>query len=111
MATLSHAGSRPVIIYDGAAGPKFDQLFLEGGGGHPVIFSPDGNHWAYCGANGGQWTVMLDGKPLTQGTESVNGGISTESCRLGFTSNSKHLFYTTEVSVTSTESNFPFCDF
>ncbi len=104
VATLSHHGSRQVIIYDGVVGPLFDQLFMEGGGGHPVIFSPDGNHYAYCGAVGGQWTVMLDGKQLTQGTESVNGAISNQSCYLGFTSNSKHLYYTTAASVDASHS-------
>jgi len=108
VATLSHAGSRPVIIYDGVAGPKFDQLFMEGGGSHPVVFSPDGNHWAYCGANGAQWTVMLDGKPLTQGTDSVNGAISSESCRLGFTSNSKHLYFTNAQSSDASHQSYHF---
>jgi hypothetical protein len=101
VATLSHSGSRAVIIYDGVAGPKFDQLFVEGGGGHPVIFSHDGNHWAYCGQQGSNWVVMEDGKELTRGSDTVNGAMGTNSCTLGFTSNSKHLFYTSQVSVES----------
>ncbi len=108
VATLSHNGSRPVIIYDGAVGPQFDQLFMEGGGGHPVIFSLDGNHWAYCGANEAQWTVMLDGKPQSQGTDNVNGGVSTQSCSLGFTSNSQHLFYTSASSTTPSSHTYRF---
>lgn len=99
VATVSHAGSRAVIIYDGVAGPKFDQLFMEGGGGHPVVFSPDGNRYAYCGQQGNQWVVMVDGKELTRGSETVNGAMSTISCTLGFTSNSQHVFYTSTVSV------------
>jgi len=41
VATVSHAGSRVLIIYDGVPGPKFDQLFLQDGA-HGVVFSPDG---------------------------------------------------------------------
>ena len=108
VATFSHHGSRQVIIYDGVTGPQFDQLFLEGGGGHPVVFSPDGEHWAYCGANGTTWVVMVDGKEFTRGTENVNGVISTESCRLGFSSNSKHVFYTTALSVSPSLQSFRF---
>jgi hypothetical protein len=98
VATLSHSGSRPVVIYDGVVGPKFDQVFLQDGA-HPVVFSPDGNHWAYCAATGTQWVVMVDGKQLTQSSETINGAIQPSSCMLGFTSNSKHVFYTSMVSV------------
>ena len=104
VATVSHSGSRPVILYDGVAGPKFDQLFMEGGGGHPVIFSPDSNHWAYCGQQGNNWVVMEDGKELNRGSDTVNGAMSSNSCMLGFTSNSKHLFYTSAVSVDGSHS-------
>jgi hypothetical protein len=108
VATVSHSGSRPVIIYDGVAGPKFDQLFMEGGGGHPVIFSPDGNHWAYCGQQGNNWVVMEDGKELNRNSDTVNGAMSNNSCMLGFTSNSKHLFYTSAVSVDASHSAYHF---
>jgi Tol biopolymer transport system component len=94
VATLSHHGSRAVMIYDGVPGPEFDQIFPNAGQGYAVLFSPDGNHWAYCGAVGSQWTVMLDGKPQTTGTDSLNGAVSNRSCSFGFTSNSKHLYYT-----------------
>ncbi len=104
VATVSHGGSRAVIIYDGVPGPKFDQLFMEGGGGHPVIFSPDGNHWAYCGQQGSTWVVMEDGKELNRSSDTVNGAMSNNSCMLGFTSNSKHLFYTSQVSVDASHS-------
>ncbi len=99
VATVSHAGSRAVIIYDGVAGPKFDQLFMEGGGGHPVVFSPDGTRYAYCGQQGNQWVVMVDGKELVRSSETVNGFMNGDSCRLGFTPNSQHVFYTSSVSV------------
>ncbi len=104
VATLSHAGSRAVIIYDGVVGPKFDQLFMEGGGGHPVVFSPDGTRYAYCGQQGNQWVVMVDGKELTRSSETVNGLMNGDSCRLGFTSNSQHVFYTSAVSVDASHS-------
>jgi hypothetical protein len=91
-ATVSHSGSRPVIIYDGVTGPKFDQLFPEGTGAHPVVYSPDGNHWAYCGAQGSEWVVMRDGKEVFRSSESGGSGL-TGPTNLGFTSNSQHLFF------------------
>jgi WD40 repeat protein len=98
VATLSHSGSRQVIIYDGVVGPKFDQIF---GGGTPsagVVFSPDGNHYAYCGQSGNQYVVMVDGKELVRSTEGRNGVVDWESCKeLNFTPNSKHVFYTSLV--------------
>jgi len=95
VATLSHSGSRAVIIYDGVTGPKFDQLFMEGGGGaSPVVFSPDGNRWACCGQQGNEWVVMVDGKELTRGKAGPSVQINAISCTLGFTSNSKHVYFT-----------------
>lgn len=100
VATNTHNGSRQVIIYDGVEGPKFDQIFQEGPNASvPVIFSPDGNRYAYCGQIGDQWVVMLDGKELGRSSDSANGAISALSCQIGFTSNSKHLYFTTFVSV------------
>jgi hypothetical protein len=56
------SGSRTVVMYDNTAGPKFDRLFPEGNGSSPVIFSPDGKRYAYCGAAGTDWVVMVDCK-------------------------------------------------
>jgi hypothetical protein len=89
VATLSHSGSRQVIIYDGVVGPKFDQIVSQITG---VVFSPDGNRYAYCGQLGNEWVVMLDGKELARGSRST-GPIGQYSCMLGFTSNSKHLYF------------------
>ncbi|HEY6345071.1 MAG TPA: hypothetical protein VIY49_26540 [Bryobacteraceae bacterium] len=86
------SGSRTVAMYDNTAGPKFDRLFPEGNGSSPVIFSPDGKRYAYCGAVGTEWVVMVDGKELTRGKASVEGA-GTLSCQLGFTANSKHIYF------------------
>jgi WD40 repeat protein len=96
VATLSHSGSRQVIIYDGVVGPKFDQIISQITG---VAFSPDGSRYAYCGQLGNEWVVMVDGKELTRGSTSVNGQIGTYSCMLGFTSNSKHVYFTSSESI------------
>src|SRR5579872_5725437 len=91
-ATLAHSGSRVVIIYDGVPGPKFDAL-ISGSAVQPVVFSPDGSRYAYCGQSGNEWVVMVDGKELARGPLSV-GNIGPSNCVLGFTSNSKHVFFT-----------------
>jgi len=97
VATLSHSGSRPVMIYDGVPGPKFDQIFTQGQaltGMAGVIFSPDGNRWAYCGAQGNEWVVMVDGKELARGPGPANGQMGVGYCMmLGFSPNSKHVYY------------------
>ncbi len=89
IATLSHSGSRQVIIYDGVVGPKFDQFTPEAG---PVgaVFSPDGNHYAYCGLSSDHFTVMVDGKEVGSGTETNSG---TLNCTVFFSPNSKHFYY------------------
>jgi len=92
VATASHSGSRQVIIYDGVVGPKFDQLVGQNGV-QSIVFSPDGNRYAYCAQLGNEWVVMLDGKELARGSRST-GAIGPTSCMLGFTSNSKHLYFT-----------------
>ena len=93
VATLSHEGSRIVIIYDGTPGPKFDQVFLQDGA-HGVVFSSDGNHWAYCGAQGQDWVVMRDGQEFVRGHGAANGMVNLNYCHdMHFTSNSKHLYF------------------
>ncbi len=90
--TLSHSGSRGVMIYDGVPGPKFDQFTPEGGGG-PVgaLFSPDGNHYSYCGLSSDHFSVMLDGKEVGTGNETNSGMLN---CSVFFSPNSKHFYYT-----------------
>lgn len=110
VATFSHAGSRPMIIYDGVAGPKFDQIFLQDGA-HGVVFSPDGNHWAYCGAQGQEWVVMRDGQEFLRGHGAANGAVNLGYCHdMHFTSNSKHLYFLQQLDVSniSTPTRFVF---
>lgn len=89
------SGSRQVIVRDGVAGPKFDRLLPSSDSAlnHPVVFSPDGNRWAYCGLQGSEWVVMLDGKELVRQPVPTDGTINFHLCDLSFTRNSKHLFF------------------
>ena len=95
VASKQLSGSRQIIVYDGMAGPKFDRLLQDVNlpGSHPVVFSPDGNHWAYCGIQGSEWVVMLDGKEFVQQPAVDSDKADFRSCDLGFSSNSKHLFF------------------
>ena len=87
-ATLAHSGSRLQIIYDGVAGPVFDTF---GGNQYqPVSFSPDGNHFGYCGIASEQFSVMVDGKQVGGGPQ-VN---SNYTCNVYFSPDSRHFFYT-----------------
>jgi hypothetical protein len=100
IATQENSGSRAVIYYDGVPGPKFDEI-LGGNANNPseprVVFSPDGKRYAYCGRIGDQLVVMVDGKELLRSPESQEGRFNGSSCGLGFTSNSEHLFFISNV--------------
>ncbi len=87
-ATLAHSGSRQQIIYDGVAGPVFDSFASNQY--QPVSFSPDGNHFGYCGIASEQFSVMVDGKQVGGGPQ-VN---SNYACSVYFSPNSRHFFYT-----------------
>jgi hypothetical protein len=95
VAMQSHSGSRIVMVYDGVAGPKFDQIFAQGAttGALGVTFSPDGKRYAYCGRVGSEFVVMVDGKETARGSEG-NPGLSDSSCAISFTPGSKHVYYT-----------------
>lgn len=93
-ATLSHHGSRPVIIYDGVPGPMFDGFVDLRGGNHPIAFSPDGNHFAYCGLMSDHFSVILDGKEVGGGSAMSAGQFN---CTLFFSPNSRHFFFTNRV--------------
>jgi len=97
VATVETDGSRTVVYYDGVEGPKFDEIIPQEGGF--IAFSPDGKRYAYCARAGSQYVVMVDGKELTRSSESQNGSFNTDSCRLGFTSNNKHVYYYNAASV------------
>jgi WD40 repeat protein len=110
VATMSHAGSRVVIIYDGTSGPKFDQIFLQDGA-HGVVFSSDGNHWAYCGAQGQEWVVMRDGQEFLRAAGAANGQVNLNYCHdMHFTTNGKHLYFLSVVDASnvSTPTRFVF---
>src|SRR5580658_5374993 len=47
MATLTRSGSRPVVLYDNAEGPKFDQIIGGQNSQTAFAFSPDGTRYAY----------------------------------------------------------------
>jgi len=92
VATLETEGSRAVVWYDGVEGPKFDEI-LPQNGNYSIAFSPDGNRYAYCARLGNQMVVMLDSKEFTRSSESIDGHYEANNCDLGFTANSKHLYY------------------
>ena len=94
MVTLSHMGSRQVVIYDGMTGPKFDQIIGGGGPTTGVVFSPDGNHWAYTAAQGSEWFVVRDGKEIFRSSDTGGSSDMFGANNLGFTSNSQHFFFT-----------------
>ena len=100
VATLENDGSRAVVYYDGVEGPKFDQILTQAST-DGVVFSPDGNRYAYCARAGNQYVVMVDGKELVRSSESQGGTIVGNNCQLGFTSNNKHVYYFSGVTVTN----------
>ncbi len=99
--TLSNSGSRAVVIYDGVEGPKFDEIL-----NHTAYFSPDGNRYAYCARSGDQYVVMVDGKELVRSSESRDGRFDDTTCKLGFTSNSKHVYYFSRVEASNPPTGF-----
>ena len=95
MATASRSGSRWTVVYDGVPGPKFDQIFPQGMSLTGVIFSPDGNRYAYCGLQGNEVVVMVDGKEMYRDSKTnVQSQINAGSCQLmSFTSSGKHVYF------------------
>jgi len=92
VATIESDGSRAVVWYDGVEGPKFDEI-LPQNGSYNVAFSPDGNRYAYCARLGNQLFVMVDGKELSRSSQTVDGHYDANNCDLGFTVNSRHIYY------------------
>ena len=95
MGAVSHSGSRWTVIYDGVPGPQFDQVFQQGNSLTGLIFSPDGSRYAYCGLQGNEAVVMVDGKELFRDSHTnVQSRIDANSCQqLSFTSNNKHVYF------------------
>jgi WD40 repeat protein len=100
VAAVENSGSRVAVIYDNVAGPKFDEILS---GGSEIAFSPDGSRFAYCGRSGSQFVVMVDGKELVRSSDSFQGQFS---CNLGFTSNSKHVYYLSNYNLANNNSQF-----
>jgi hypothetical protein len=95
VATSENSGSRVVIYYDGVPGPKFDEIIggsISASSDVQIAFSPDGKRYAYCGRLGPEMVVMVDGKELLRTSQSNMGRFDVSSCKLGFTSNSQHVF-------------------
>ncbi|MBZ0165242.1 MAG: hypothetical protein K8I00_00445 [Candidatus Omnitrophica bacterium] len=88
VAYVGMKGTRLFVSYNGTEGPVFDELFTptgqnyycpqkaaaykgtEGGmqgGITPVIFSQDGQHYAYAGRQGEEYVVIHDGKEIARG--------------------------------------------
>ena len=101
-------GSHSVIYFDGVEQPRFDALLLPTGSaytwgtpnvpyvindnsGGPVVFSPDGTHWAYAARQGDNYVVLKDGQQIDSAPYSPSvfgaGGLM-------FSPAGNHLYYT-----------------
>ncbi|HKW63275.1 MAG TPA: hypothetical protein VJN89_12070 [Candidatus Acidoferrum sp.] len=103
VAMVGSNGSRATVIYEGQEGPKFDDILIDH---EPIIFSPDGSRYAYCGRSGKEWVVMVDGKELARSSESWVGEISGKNCSLGFTRDGKHVFWYTSAAKSMSSGEF-----
>jgi hypothetical protein len=96
VAAIAHRGSRMVVLFDGAEGPKFDSIVpTQNGGINLIEFSPDGNRYAYVGRSGNEDVIMVDGKEITRFDEAntvlTPGVFNAQS--IDFTPNSKHFYF------------------
>jgi len=103
-------GSRQGLVYDGADGPRFDQVLGLGGmssGQGKVAWSDDGAHYAYHGKLGQEYVVLVDGKEVTRGPWSaeLQGQGQTPVYQLGFSPGGKH-WYTIIQTRTTGRQNF-----
>lgn len=87
VAWQSTQGSRAVMVVDGVAGPPFDELLLGASGG-TVAFSDDGSRYAYFGRNGGDYSLIVDGKELAHGPYD-----SSRPSALAFSPGGKHVYF------------------
>jgi hypothetical protein len=106
VASVSLKGSRTVVTVDGVAGPQLDQVLTPAGQpyggsnvigvsevgdvGQPVIFSPDGAHFAYAGRIGSDAVIFYDGKEIARGPYNASVLNFGPLC---FSDNGKHLFF------------------
>ncbi len=111
LACVSHKGSRVAVLIDGVAGPKLDQVDMASGApptnGYTsleprtrvIVFSPDGVHCAYCGQQGNEMVVVVDGKELQRLPYKLN---MFSGCPLQFSPGGKHIFYAYDDSTSHT---------
>ena len=90
-------GSRQVLAYDGADGPKFDQvlsLSAQTSGGGRVVWSDDGARYAYHAKLGQEYVVLVDGKEVARGPWSpdLQAQGETPVNDLGFSPGGKHWY-------------------
>ncbi|MGA3068012.1 MAG: hypothetical protein ABSF29_14300 [Tepidisphaeraceae bacterium] len=91
-------GSRFVLYIDGQAGPTFDSMNWTGGasfnssgdwvGTIPVLFTPDGEHYAFCYKDGAQLVIDLDGKEFARISTPQSGSLQMP---LTFSNNGQYL--------------------
>jgi len=81
-------GSRQVLVYDGADGPRFDQVLdlKNQGSGGKVAWSEDGSRYGYHGKLGQEYVIVVDGKEVSRGPWSaeLQGQGRTPVFHLGF---------------------------
>jgi thiol-disulfide isomerase/thioredoxin len=106
VATITMRGSRHVILVDGVAGPLFDQklqingkAFYERNSGMnisgqlpPMVFSADGQRFAYCGRLGDEIVIVVDGKESVRLPNRQHSGLFDQG-PLGFSPGGKHFYY------------------
>lgn len=106
IAVVGANGSRMMVTVDGTAGPVLDQMLLTGGSqfgannsvgvtsteasNMPILFSPDGDHYAYAGRMGNDAVIFYDGKEVTRGP--MNASVLSNG-PLCLSPLGKHLFF------------------
>ncbi len=95
LAAVMLRGSRTVVVHDNVDEPKFEDVVTVANSNARVIFSEDGEHWAYLAKDGDQYVVMADGKPVARGGPWLAPGSQPTVAKLGFTPGSKHVWFTT----------------
>ena len=95
-------GSRQVLVYDGADGPRFDQVLdlKNQGSGGKVAWSEDGSRYGYHGKLGQEYVIVVDGKEVSRGPWSaeLQGQGRTPVFHLGFSPGAKHWYAVIETS-------------
>jgi hypothetical protein len=103
VAAIANSGSRMVVKVDDLEGPKLDQMLgpdgrpVAGqpnmfftGDASPVVFSEDGQHYAYAGRIGSEAVIFHDGKEIARAP--FNASVLSFG-PLSFSPGGKHLYY------------------